>query len=156
MNSFFIALVLGIAGGAIGQLLMKAGLQGLSQMSWYQLPLTLWETPSRAWLLSGGIGVYLFSVLVWIHALKRYDLSFAYPLLSLGYVLVYIWACTWPGLDESFTLQKTVGVLLIVVGVTISSQKHFPARRKSSNAKKGENDLDVEPSKSPAAEFVDV
>ena len=71
-----------------------------------------------------GIMCYAIAMLSWIVALKKYDLSFAYPLLSIGYLLVYIGAFLWPGLGEQLTLNKTIGLSLVILGVTISAQKN--------------------------------
>ena len=132
MSSFTAALVLSIVGGAVGQLLMKAGLGGLAQVPIMHVPRYLISNPPEALQVFAGTMSYFCSMFAWIHALKRYELNFAYPLLSLGYVLVYAGAVLWPALHESISLTKTAGVLLIVVGVTVSAQREFPSRACSS------------------------
>lgn len=103
------ALLVSIVAGAIGQLTMKAGLQNMH---------TLAPNP----MLILGVFCYAAAMISWILALKKYDLSFAYPLLSLGYLLVYIGAHLWPELGEELTLNKTIGLILIILGVTVSAQ----------------------------------
>jgi multidrug transporter EmrE-like cation transporter len=39
------------------------------------------------WPIVAGLGCYVVSVGVWIVALSRADVSLAYPMLSLGYVV---------------------------------------------------------------------
>ena len=113
-----IALATAIVAGAIAQLSMKAGLTNMDSL----LP--------DSFLLF-GLSCYALAMIAWIKALKKYDLSFAYPLLSLGYVLVYAGAFYWPGLEETITWNKTIGLSLIVLGVTTVSYTHLtlPTKR---------------------------
>ena len=53
----------------------------------------------------------------WLAVLARYPLSFAYPMLSLSYVLVYVGATHWPLLGEAPSPLRTLGTLLILTGV---------------------------------------
>lgn len=68
-----------------------------------------------------GLFAYGISLLSWLAVLARYPLSFAYPILSLSYVLVYAGATYWPLLAEDATTLRTVGTLLILVGVSLVS-----------------------------------
>ncbi len=83
--------------------------------------------PAVLWL---GLGLlcYAMSMLFWMAALAKYELSLAYPMLSLSYVLVYVVAVNWPRLGESVSLTKTFGILLIVVGVILVT---YSARKKT-------------------------
>ena len=110
------ALVTAICAGALAQLSMKAGLTNMHSF-----------IPNG--LLIFGLGCYALAMIAWITALKKYELSFAYPLLSLGYVLVYAGAFYWPGLEETITWNKTIGLSLIVLGVTISAYNNKNSRR---------------------------
>jgi multidrug transporter EmrE-like cation transporter len=62
----------------------------------------------------GGIACYVVSVVVWILALSRVEVSIAYPLLSLGYVINAIAAWYWLG--ESVTPLRLLGIGIIVLG----------------------------------------
>ena len=106
-----IALLISICGGALAQLAMKSGVQGMDSL-----------TPNA--LLIFGLGCYGLAMISWIFALKKYELSFAYPLLSIGYLLVYLGAFLWPGLEEELSWNKTIGLSLVILGVTISAQKN--------------------------------
>jgi undecaprenyl phosphate-alpha-L-ara4N flippase subunit ArnE len=68
-----------------------------------------------------GLFAYGLSLLAWLAVLVRYRLSYAYPLLALSYVLVYVGATNWPQLAEHATPQRTAGTLLILVGVALVS-----------------------------------
>lgn len=110
------ALILSIIAGAFAQLAMKAGLLEMT-------------TPTPSALLICGVGFYGIAMISWVFALKRYDLSFAYPMLSLGYLLVYVGAYLWPELGEDLTWNKTIGLILVTLGVTISAQKDTKDKR---------------------------
>lgn len=113
-------IALAIAGGAIGQLCMKSGMQGLHIYSPTALLRSASAAPEYAIMVLLGIASYIFAMLIWIQTLRKCQLSVAYPILSLGYVLVYFAAAWWPGLDEALSLQKTLGIALIIFGVWFS------------------------------------
>jgi drug/metabolite transporter (DMT)-like permease len=60
---------------------------------------------------------YGLSVIVWLVGLSRVPVSQAYPLLSLGYVINI--GLAWWLLGEVPTLQRTVGIGVIVLGVVL-------------------------------------
>ena len=107
---------------AAGQLGMKAGMQelhalpargvALATASWSEM------VPAVAWT-AAGLTAYGLSLVCWLAVLVRYPLSYAYPLLGLAYVLVYIGATQWPRLAEPASLLRTGGTLLILVGVAL-------------------------------------
>lgn len=66
-----------------------------------------------------GLACYGVSMLTWAVALRRLPLSVAYPLLSLSYVLVYLAAGLIPAFAERLSATRSLGVLLIVCGVTV-------------------------------------
>lgn len=68
-----------------------------------------------------GIFLYACSVIFWLLLLARMELSQAYPLLSINYLLIIF--IGWLFLGESFTLNKFVGALLICLGIFILSLK---------------------------------
>lgn len=106
----WILLISSVLLGVFGQLFMKAGmLAGLTQWTG-----ALW--------VAAGISSYVLAMAVWVYVLSHFELSRAYPLLSLGYVLVYLGAIFWPGLDESFSWLKTIGILFIMAGVILVAQ----------------------------------
>jgi multidrug transporter EmrE-like cation transporter len=55
------------------------------------------------------------SVAVWILALSRVDVSIAYPMLSIGYVVNALGACALFG--EPLTSMRIAGIIIIIVGV---------------------------------------
>lgn len=119
LEILFIGLSVVLSAGA--QLLMKAGMLELSTLVSMARPVSASPTiqellPVTGWVLA-GLALYALSMLSWLLALMKYELSLAYPLLSLSYALVYVAAIFWPRLHEAATLNKTAGILLILAGV---------------------------------------
>jgi len=67
-----------------------------------------------------GLSCYVVSVVVWILALSRVQVSIAYPMLSIGYIVNALAA--WALFGESLTAQKLVGIGFIVVGVVLAGR----------------------------------
>lgn len=78
-------------------------------------------TGSGLLMLALGITLYAISMLSWIFALSRFDVSLAYPMLSISYVLVYVGAIALPGLNETASTIKLIGIAIIVLGVALIS-----------------------------------
>ena len=74
--------------------------------------------PTIEWT-AAGLTAYGLSLVCWLAVLVRYPLSYAYPLLGLAYVLVYIGATHWPRLLEPSSALRTGGTLLILAGVAL-------------------------------------
>jgi len=124
MNTHALSLAFAVVSGAIAQLFLKQAMALLwCKEALCSFGLLLPQYDGLLFLTS-GIGLYLISILLWIFALKKYQLNYAYPMLACGYVIVYLGAAL-PPWSESLTTQKTLGVLLVVAGVTLSAQHTF-------------------------------
>lgn len=71
------------------------------------------------WVIS-VFAAALIASLTWGAALTRFELSFAYPFMSLSFVLVLLLSVAL--FAETLTVAKLVGVALIVAGLVIGSQ----------------------------------
>ncbi len=67
-----------------------------------------------------GMLCYGTSVCVWLAALSKAPVSTAYPMLSLGYVVVAAVSVLWLG--EAMSAAKVLGIALICVGVILVSR----------------------------------
>ena len=112
-----LALVLtGVLLNAIAQRLLTAGAGSLAQVE---------LRVSNAMAIAGklvfnvpiiaGLGCYVLSVVFWILALARVEVSVAYPMLSLGYVVNALAA--WWLFDENLSGTRLAGIGVILVGV---------------------------------------
>jgi len=61
-----------------------------------------------------GIALYALAMVLWLGALSQLDVSYMYPLLSLGYVVTAIIAFIF--IKENITLLRWVGIILVVIG----------------------------------------
>lgn len=68
----------------------------------------------NAWLW-GGLACFAVSVLLWLAVLARMQVSAAYPMASMGYVLAALAGALWLG--ESLTPMRIAGLVLICLGV---------------------------------------
>ena len=119
MNVVSFSLVLaGVLLNAAAQLLLKAGINQIGVFAFTPenvLPIGL-RLAGEPFVL-GGLACYVVSVLIWIMALSRVEVSIAYPMLSIGYVVNA--AAAWYLFGEAMTAQRMVGIATIIVGVFI-------------------------------------
>ncbi|NVZ16493.1 MULTISPECIES: 4-amino-4-deoxy-L-arabinose-phosphoundecaprenol flippase subunit ArnF [unclassified Pseudomonas] len=118
---------------ALGSVALVSGAQLGMRWSMTRLPLPAeWLTALNTGAIDlGALGVvilaiiaYALSMLCWLGALKDLPLGRAYSLLSISYALVYLLAASLPVFNEHFSLSKTAGVALVILGVlTINSRR---------------------------------
>ncbi|MDY7548185.1 EamA family transporter [Glaciimonas sp. GNP009] len=108
----------GVLLNALAQLLLKAGTNAvgaihLTSENWFPTGIKLiTQLP-----ILGGLTCYVISVGVWIIGLSRVDVTIAYPMLSLGYIVSAIGA--WYFLGEVISAQRIMGIGVIIVGVVL-------------------------------------
>lgn len=67
-----------------------------------------------------GLSMYVMSVIVWLLVLSRVPVSFAYPMLSIGYIVNAIAAYYLFG--EPLTSIRMLGIFIIISGVYLVAQ----------------------------------
>ncbi|HVO91113.1 MAG TPA: EamA family transporter [Casimicrobiaceae bacterium] len=112
----FSFLFTGVVLNAFAQILLKSGTNALGVISitrdnWSDMLLRM---ATQGYFVA-GVACYVVSLLVWIVGLSRVPVSMAYPMLSLGYVVNAIAA--YYLLGEAITLQRSLGIGFILVGV---------------------------------------
>jgi multidrug transporter EmrE-like cation transporter len=119
MSALSFSLVMcGVLLNAIAQLLLKAGTNTVGHFEFSManaLPFG-WKLATEPHIV-GGLACYVVSVVVWIMALSRVEVSIAYPMLSVGYVVNAIAA--WYLFGESVTPMRLAGIGVIILGVFI-------------------------------------
>ena len=117
------ALILtGVGLNAAAQLLLKVATRPLAHFTDFSADTLassvgiLFKSPSF-W---AGMVCYAASVCVWLAALSKAPVSTAYPMLSLGYVVVAAVSVLWLG--ESMGPAKVLGIALICAGVILVSR----------------------------------
>lgn len=106
----------GICLNAVAQLLLKAGTNAVGAIhltagNWFSTGIKL----ATQLPIIAGLTCYVISVVVWIIGLSRVDVTIAYPLLSLGYIINAIGA--WYFLGEVVSAQRMLAIGVIIVGV---------------------------------------
>lgn len=101
--------------GAVGQVLIKIGaLQLKLDFSGVQLCQSLLAIMKNRPVMT-GILLYGLSFVLWIKVLSKVELSYAYPLASLGYIVIMLFSYFY--FKEEISLYRAFGVFLIVIGV---------------------------------------
>ena len=122
MNLVSFSLILvGVLLNAGAQLLIKAGTTSIGYFEFSRaniLPIG-WKLATE-WHIITAICCYGLSVVIWILALSRVQVSIAYPMLSLGYVVNAVAA--WFLFHEAFSPAKVLGIGVIILGVAIISR----------------------------------
>ncbi|MEW6562076.1 MAG: SMR family transporter [Pseudomonadota bacterium] len=111
----------GVMFNVAAQILIKAGTNSIGYFEFSReniLPIG-WKLATEPHIL-GAMGCYVFGVVIWILALSRVQVSIAYPLLSMGYVVNAVAA--WWLFNEAFNPAKVVGMGVIMLGVLIISR----------------------------------
>lgn len=71
------------------------------------------------WILT-GIAAGFFALLCWLAAMTKFELSYAYPFMSLAFVLVLVLSALL--FHEALSVAKILGVLLIIAGIIVGSR----------------------------------
>ena len=112
----FSFIIFGVLLNAVAQLLLKAGARNVGEIH-----LTMQNLFSVGLKVASqlpiivGLTCYVLSVVLWIIALSRVDVSIAYPMLSLGYVVTAVGA--WYLFGEALSAQRLLAICVILVGV---------------------------------------
>lgn len=100
----------------MGQLLLKLGMKQVGQVPLGELAAKLPSLVGNPRIVV-GLGIYGFSAFLWMSAISRMDLSLAYPLISLGIVLVGVASVFLLG--EQFDTYRIIGSVLIILGILV-------------------------------------
>lgn len=109
-----------VALAVTGQVLVKQGMNALGAVQFSAGLLSAYGRIFTSPLVLAGTVSYTLSILFWIYALSRVDLSFAYPFLALSYVLVII--ASWLLLGERIPPLRWIGLAVICAGILIVSR----------------------------------
>lgn len=97
-----------------GQLSMKRGMNNIGQISITDLfGKKLFSVISESYVVAGVI-LYITASALWLVVLSREELSFAYPLIGVGYIITAILARIFFG--ENLTFFRILGIILIALG----------------------------------------
>ena len=111
-----ILILLDVVLNVTGQLSLKYGMTkiGNFSLSLSTLPPVFLKAATNLPVLF-GLCCYGLGFMVWLIVLSKAEVSYAYPLISLGYVFTAILA--WVLLGEALSEIRLVGILTICLGV---------------------------------------
>ena len=107
---------------AVAQVTLKAGMNHVTDANGGQLALnadSLKQIATQMFVWA-GIAIFAVSAVLWLFALSRANLSFAYPFAALGYVIIVVASILFLG--EHVQPLTWVGVVLIVTGILVIAQ----------------------------------
>ena len=114
-----------VATNAAAQLMLKQGMMTLSPAVLGQpnIVLKTLMIVFSPWVFA-GLATFVISMASHMFVLSRVDLSFAYPFLSLAYVMVAVLA--WQLFGEDLGAYKIAGIAFICVGTVLIAQSGSP------------------------------
>ena len=116
MTRYLPLIVFGVLLNASAQLAIKQGMRNIGFFDFRLencVPVFLAAAVSP--YIIAGLTCYVISVVVWMLVLSRVEVSFAYPLLSIGYIVTA--TAGWLLFNESMNLTRWAGILVICLGV---------------------------------------
>lgn len=101
------------------QLLIRKGMLQIGEVGAVDFIKLLIPMLSNLYLWSAML-CYAVSILLWMVVLSKVEVSFAYPFLSIGYVVAAVIGYYFLG--ESLSLSRLAGILVICIGVFLISR----------------------------------
>ena len=116
MNRYLPLVLCGVLLNAAAQIFLKQGMRAIGPFSFVTknfLSIGLKAALDPHIIL--GMACYAFSIIVWLMVLSRVDVSYAYPLLSVGYIVTALAGQIFFG--EVLGFARWMGILVICCGV---------------------------------------
>jgi multidrug transporter EmrE-like cation transporter len=115
----FLLVVVAICLTVTGETFLKTGMNRVGAVHFHQIMSTVVRVAST-WQVWVGFLFAFGGALLWLAALSRAPLSWAYPILSLGYILVLILSKVV--LHEEVSLTRWIGTAVVVCGIWLVFQ----------------------------------
>ena len=117
----FALILLGVLLNATAQIMLKTG---MTQIGHFEFSLSNMMPIGMKVMVNPpiitGLSMYVASVVVWLLVLSRVQVSFAYPMLSIGYIVNAVAAYYLFG--EPLTSIRMLGIFIIIAGVYLVAQ----------------------------------
>jgi len=115
----YVLIISSVLLNCLAQVFMRKGMLVVGQVSIASLVNHAVDMFLNLWLW-GAIACYGVSILLWMIVLSRVQVSFAYPFLSIGYIVAAILGYLWMG--ETLDVYKISGILIICLGIIVLSR----------------------------------
>lgn len=113
--SVLMLILISVILGVLGQISLKQGLNVIGKIELKDLLTSKIFSLMRERFVLLGIVLYISATVVWLVVLSQEELSFAYPLVAIGYILVAILGKVF--FNENLTFFRIFGILLVILGV---------------------------------------
>jgi multidrug transporter EmrE-like cation transporter len=119
----FLLILFGVLLNTAAQLLLKLGMIQIGQFEFSMANIVPigFKVAGNPPIMT-GLCLYVFSVGIWLLVLSRVQVSFAYPMLSIGYVVNALAAYYLFG--EPLTSLRILGIFIIIAGVYLVVQSN--------------------------------
>jgi len=116
MNRYLPLILAGVLLNALAQLALKQGMRTIGHFAFRleNAPQVIVAVAASPFVLA-GLACYVISVLIWLLVLSRVEVSYAYPLLSVGYIVTALAGHYF--FNEAIGLTRWSGILVICLGV---------------------------------------
>ncbi len=113
----YIPLILsGVFLNAFAQLFLKKGMISIGHFDFtLENAIPIGFQAATNLMIFLGLSCYVVSVVVWMLVLSRVEVSYAYPFLSVGYIVTTIIGYSY--FNENITMYRLIGVAFICIGV---------------------------------------
>jgi drug/metabolite transporter (DMT)-like permease len=119
-----LTLILSVISACAGQILFKKGMLLLGEQ---KLSSDLFNTMKSiihiifSPVVFAGLLLYAVSTLLWLFALSRTTLNYAYPYTALTFILVM--ASSWLIFSEALPSNRIIGGMVVCIGIIICAWK---------------------------------
>lgn len=116
MNRYLPLIISGVLLNSFAQLALKQGMLKIGVFSFKSSDIikALSAASTNLYILI-GLTCYVFSVGIWLLVLSRVEVSYAYPLLSIGYIITAFAGFFF--FKESMDVTRWAGIIVICMGV---------------------------------------
>ncbi|MBO4654907.1 MAG: EamA family transporter [Bacteroidales bacterium] len=103
----------------LAQILMRKGMLIVGEVSVSNFMQNILPMLTNLWLW-GAMFCYAISIVLWMSVLSKVEVSYAYPFLSIGYVVASI--AGYYFFSESLSAVRILGIIVICIGVFLISR----------------------------------
>jgi drug/metabolite transporter (DMT)-like permease len=117
----YVLLAVMVAIGSFGQIMLKLGVeQSSGRVGTISSVMDIARAAIlflRNYYILGGVVLYGIGFFLWLAALTKFELSYAYPIMASVYIFILL--LSWLLLGEHISAVRIIGTLVIAVGIAI-------------------------------------
>lgn len=103
-----------------GEILLKYGLTRLGLLDFGSKAIESFISIAMSPYIWAGLTLFVISSLLWLIAISKTELSYAYPLMGMGYAVVAFFS--WLIFNEALGALRILGIGIITFGVVMMSR----------------------------------